>query len=141
MTDLFDEPSTNSPDDLGGTVRPGEKVPKWNEQHPDHPAQRPENKLKPGEEPPTSWNVARVEMGIEQMRTFLTWCTEHDIDLDDMTVGRIYVALNAHGKGSFRWLCQQLKRLQLPVLPPLKCLAKAMSARDESLLYDTDDTT
>ena len=141
MTDLFDDDlDGNTPDDLGGMIKPGEKVPKWNEAHADHPAQRPENKLEPGEDPPTSWNVARVEMGIEQMRTVLTWCSEHDIDIGDMTVGRIYVALNAHGKGSFRWLCTQLLRTKMTALPSLACIAKAMSARSVPMLYDVDES-
>ena len=131
MTDAFD--------DLGGKIKPGDTVPKWNEQHVDHPAQRPDNKLEPGEDPPTSWNVAKVEMGIKQMRQFLTWCTEHDIDIGGMTVGRIYVALNAHGKDSFRWLCTQLLRTKMTTLPSLGSIAKAMSARSVPLLYDPDD--
>lgn len=140
MADLFDdESSTNSPDDLGGMIKPGEKIHKWDTRHEDHPSQRPENKLRPGEEPPTSWNVARIEMGIEQMRTFLDWCREHDIDTHTITVGTIYVALNAHGKASFRWLCGQLKRTKMTQLPSLGAINKAMSARSTALLYDSDD--
>lgn len=141
MTDLFEDDSkSNSPDDLGGMIKPGEKVPKWNEAHADHPAQRPENKLEPGEDPPTSWNVSRVEMGVVQMRVFLVWCTDHDIDIGTMTVGRIYVALNAHGKDSFRWLCTQLLRTKMTQLPALGSIAKAMSARNTSMLYDVPES-
>jgi hypothetical protein len=136
MADLFDEPAPNSPEDLGGLQTPAKRAPKpWHTDHPDHPANRPHNRLEPGEAAPTSWNVAHVEMGIEQMRTFLTWCTDHDIDTDGHTVGGLYVGLNAHSKLSFRWLCQVLVQDRHATLPDVGLLDRAIKKRGRRLLY------
>lgn len=140
MADLFDEePKPNSPEDLGGSFVPRrERRPKaWDPAHPDHPSQRPHNKLEPGEEPPTSWNVAKIEMGIAEMRTFLEWCEASGIDAGDQTVGTLYTALNAHDKAAFRWLCHHLKRCGFTRLPNVGTIDRAIKARDESLLYDS----
>lgn len=136
MADLFDDPKPNSQEDIGGTFVPRrEQVKPWQTQHAAHPANRAHNKLEPGEEPPTSWNVANVEMGIVEMRTFLGWCKDSGIDTTGHSVGSLYMALNAHGKASFKWLCQQLKRTSMAKLPSTAAMHKAMSARDEALLY------
>lgn len=138
MSDLFDDPPANSPDDLG--FGKPERPPKPHDpRHPDHPAQRPHNQLQPGEEPPTSWNVANVEMGIAEMRTFLAWCTDHDIDIGDHTVGSLYVALNAHGKDSFRWLCTQLLRNKFERLPDVGLISRAIKKRQAGLLYPSTE--
>ena len=141
MADLFDEePKANSPEDLGlaagATFTPRNEIPKpWHKDHPKHPSNRPHNKLEPGEEPPTSWNVANVEMGIAEMRTFLGWCTDKEIDITGHSVGTLYVTLNGHSKQGFKWLCTQLARTGMKKLPPVAALDKAIKARDETLLY------
>jgi len=141
MADLFDdEPKPNSPEDIGGFVPRAERGPKpWETSHPDHPAQRSHNKLQPGEDAPASWNVANIEMGIAEMRTFLGWCDDHKIDTTGHTVGSLYVALNAHGKQSFRWLCQQLVNSKATSLPAVGNISKAIKARQPGLLYAADE--
>lgn len=142
MADLFDEePRPNSPEDLGGTFTPRrERRPKpWDPAHKDHPSQRPGNELKPGEDAPTSWNVANIEMGIAEMRKFLEWCEANGIDAGGESVGTLYTALNAHSKAAFRWLCQQLKRCGFDRLPPVGRLDRAIKARDAALLYDSGE--
>jgi len=145
--DLFDvDPKPNSPEDLGGMFVPRaerrareKREPKpWNPEHKDHPSQRPENQLQPGETAPSSWNVA-TSLGIMHMRTFLTWCDEQSIDRGGHTVGTLYVALNAHSIESFRWLCQSLKRSGLEKLPSAAAMSKAILARDVALLYSSTD--
>lgn len=132
MADLFDEePPTFVPR--------SEKLEPWHPKHPDHPSQRAHNKLEPGEDPPTSWNVANVEMGIAEMRTFLGWCTDKEIDTTGHSVGTLYVALNGHSKQGFKWLCQQLARTGMGRLPHVAALDKAIKARDETLLYSGPD--
>ena len=136
MADLFDEPAPNSPEDLGGLATPAKRAPKrWDRDHPDHPSQRPHNQLQPGETAPTSWNVAHVEMGIAEMRLFLDWCKSHEIDTDGHTVGLLYVALNAHSKLSFRWLCQALVSGHHTALPDVGHIARAIKSRKAGLLY------
>lgn len=112
MPDLFDgiddEPKPNSPEDLGGAFVPRaerrKREPKpWHTEHKDHPSNRPENALQPGETAPSSWNVA-TSLGIQHMRTFLEWCESAEIEANGHTVGTLYVALNAHSIESFRWL-------------------------------------
>lgn len=145
--DLFDDPKPNSPEDLGGFFEPRsarrarekKREPKpWHTEHKDHPAQRPENQLQPGETPPSSWNVA-TSLGIQHMRTFLEWCDEQSIDRNGHTVGTLYVALNAHSIDALRWLCQSLKRSRLEKLPTLDAMNKAILARDVALLYSVPD--
>ena len=142
MADLFDDPKPNSPEDLGQTstfVPRSEQTQPWQRSHPDHPSNRPHNKLEPGEDPPASWNVANVEMGIAEMRTFLTWCTDKNIDTTGHSVGTLYCALNAHSKNGFKWLCTQLGRTGMAKLPHVAALDKAIKARDETLLYSGPD--
>ncbi len=142
MADLFDEePSPNSPEDLGGTFVPRrERRPKpWDQSHPDHPSQRPHNKLEPGEDPPSAWHVATVEMGSAERRVFLKWCEDNGIDAGEHSVGSLYVALNACSKASFRWLCHHLKRCGFTRLPNVGAIDRAIKARDESLLYDSGE--
>jgi len=139
MADLFDDPPANSPDDIG-FGKPPPREPKPHElNHPDHPSQRPHNRLEPGEEPPASWNVAHVEMGIEQMRIFLHWCTDHDIDTTGHSVGALYVALNAHSKPSFRWLCQALVQGGHATLPDVGLIDRAIKKRTAGLLYPSTE--
>lgn len=136
MGDLFDsEPKPNSPEDLGGFVPRGERVQPWDPRHPDHPAQRPENQLEPGEGPPPSWNVARTDLGIVHMRKFLAWCDDKGIDPGRETVGSLYVALNVHSLDAFRWLCTQISRTGIRRLPSAGTLSKAILQRDPALLY------
>lgn len=140
MPDLFDdEPKPNSPEDLGGFTPRREqraKQPKPHDpKHPDHPAQRPENQLEPGESAPESWNVSKGALGILHMRKFLDWCDEKNIDPNGQTVGSLYVGLNAHSLDSFRWLCTQLGRCQFDRLPPVVAMSKAILKRDAALLY------
>ncbi len=146
MPDLFDdEPRPNSPEDLGGLSfvpraerRAKKKEPKpWHTEHKDHPSQRPENQLQPGETAPTSWNVAKVEIGILHMRKFLAWCESAGIEDSGHTVGTLYVALNAHSLEGLRWLCQNLKRTGLAELPTIDAMNRAILARDAALLYDS----
>lgn len=140
--DLFDEePKPNSPEDIGGAtfVPRADRVKPWHKEHPDHPANRPHNKLEPGEEPPTSWNVANVEMGIFEMRVFLGWCADQGMDCGNHSVGTLYVALNAHSKQSFKWLCQSLKHAGMAKLPSTGAMNAAMSKRSQALLYDAGD--
>lgn len=142
MADLFDdEPKPNSPEDIGGSFVPrSERRPKpWDQAHPNHPSQRTHNKLEPGEVAPESWNVANIEMGIMEMRTFLTWCTDHNIDTDGHTVGGLYTALNAHGKLSFRWLCQSLVQGNHSKLPPVANMDRAIKQRQAGLLYPSTE--
>lgn len=74
-------------------------------------------------------------MGIAEMRTFLAWCTDHDIDVTGHSVGTLYCALNAHGKASFRWLCQQLQRGKHSKLPDVGLIDRAIKKRQPGLLY------
>lgn len=144
--DMFDDPKPNSPEDLGGFFEPRaerrsrkKREPKpWEPEHKDHPAQRIENQLQPGETAPSSWNVAK-SLGILHMRTFLEWCDEQGIDRRGHTVGTLYVALNAHSIESLRWLCSNLKRCRLEKLPELGAMNKAILARDAALLYSSAD--
>lgn len=141
MADLFeDEPKPNSPEDLGGTFtprsqRPARRPKPWDTEHPDHPSNRPENRILTGEDPPESWNVSKGSLGIQHMRTFLEWCEGKDMDTTGHSVGTLYCALNAHGLGSFRWLCTALGRGKFTKLPPVAMLDKAIKKRDVSLLY------
>lgn len=132
MADLFDDQKPTF-------VPRSDRVKPWDPAHPDHPSQRPHNELKPGEDPPASWNVAQVEMGIAEMRAFLEWCASRDIVTDGHSVGTLYCALNAHSKASFKWLCQALSRTGIGTLPNTGALQKAMLKRDEALLYDNGD--
>ncbi len=143
--DLFDD-KPNSPEDLGfgpAPEKPAEPVkrePKpWDPAHPDHPSQRPENRLEDGEAPPDSWNVATTDLGIEHMRKFLAWCDEKSIDKAGHTVGTLYVGLNAHSLDSFRWLCTQLGRCGFERLPSIVSMSKAILKRDPALLYSDAD--
>jgi len=116
-----------------------EQVKPWDTRHKDHPAQRPENQLEPGETAPDSWNVATTDLGILHMRKFLVWCEEKAIDPAGHTVGALYVGLNAHSLDSFRWLCSTISRQGLKKLPPIVSMSKAILARDPGLLYSADD--
>lgn len=133
--DLFDPPAPPETHQ-----EPTKREPKpWHTDHAEHPANRPENALQDGEKAPERWNVAKVEMGIEQMRQFLGWCSDNGIDTAGHSVGSLYVALNAHNRDGFRYLCQALKRSELSALPSAGALHRAMSARRDALLYSSDD--
>lgn len=143
VPDLFDDdPPANSPEDLGmgAPFEPRQQSRKrppnpWDTAHPDHPSNRPENKILTGEKPPESWNVAKGALGIQHMRTFLEWCESKGIDNAGHTVGTLYVGLNAHSVDSFRWLCTVLGRQGFTKLPPIVSMSKAILARDIALLY------
>jgi hypothetical protein len=80
--DLFDPPAPPETHQ-----EPTKREPKpWHTDHAEHPANRPENALQDGEKAPERWNVAKVEMGIEQMRqnqnrgAAVRWCVApHDV--------------------------------------------------------------
>lgn len=137
MPDLFDEPSSNSPEDLGMVTPPAppREPQAWDPAHKDHPARREVNRLEPGEKPPERWNVATTDLGILHMRKFLAWCAEKSIDPNGATVGSLYVGLNAHSLDGFRWLCSQLTRQGFTKLPPIVSMSKAILARDPGRLY------
>ncbi len=129
--DLFDPPAPPETHQ-----EPTKREPKpWHTDHAAHPSKRPENALQDGEKPPERWNVAKVEMGIEQMRQFLGWCADNGIDTAGHSVGSLYVALNAHGRDGFRYLCQAIKRTKIEALPSAGALHRTMSARRDVLLY------
>lgn len=126
---LFDEPTPNSPEDLGfGPTKP--ERPDEIDQGP--PADKSYGEPSPGPDP-VPHNVASGTIQIEDARTFVSWLHEQELPCHaDVTIGHVLVGLSGRTPQDLRWLCQAVR--QAGNIPDPYRMGRALKERDVALL-------
>lgn len=132
--DMFEEPKSNSPEDLGMAL-----------DRPIRPAyvdtRAPADKRYGAETPgpdPVPHNVATGTIQIGDARKFVEWIHGLDIPVHaDVTVGHVLVGLSGYQPSHLRWLCQAIRQAERA--PHIDQMREALRAKDVGILREPRD--